>query len=48
MKAGEAGAIEAIVKAINTHIDDVDTCYRGCVALSDMTLDGKTPSIIMP
>ena len=41
MKAGAAGAIEAVVKAINTHIDNVDVCEKGCDALMWMTANGK-------
>ena len=42
-KAGAAGGIEVVVKAINTHIDDVDVCYNGCGALMNMTSNnGKT------
>ena len=37
MKAGTAGGIEAIVKAINTHIDNVDVCEWGCSALWNVT-----------
>ena len=39
MKAGAAGGIEAIVKAVNTHIDNSDVCYSGCAALFSMTFD---------
>ena len=41
MKAGAAGGIEAVVKAINTHINNADVCYRGCGALCNMTVNGK-------
>ena len=41
MKAGAAGGIEAVVKAINTHIDNVDVCKLGCGALRNMTVNGK-------
>ena len=37
MKAGTAGGIEAVVKAINTHIDNDDVCESGCGALWNMT-----------
>ena len=33
MKAGAEGGIEAIVKAINIHINNSDVCRRGCSAL---------------
>ena len=42
MKAGAEGGIEAVVKAINTHIGDVDVCEKGCEALYNMiTNNGK-------
>ena len=37
MKAGAAGCIEAVVKAINTHINNAGVCDRGCGALNNMT-----------
>ena len=36
VKAGAAGGIDAVVKAINTHSDDADVCYNGCDALNSM------------
>ena len=43
MKAGAAGGIEAVVKTINRHINNVSVSYRGCSALCNMTADnGKT------
>ena len=39
VKAGAAGGIETIVKAINTHINNHDVCKQGCGALSSMTKD---------
>ena len=33
--------MEAVVKAINTHIKNADVCYRGCGALWNMTFNGK-------
>ena len=36
MKAGAAGGIEAVVKAINTHIDNAGVCKWGCGALWSM------------
>ena len=37
------GGIEAIVKAINTHIDNAGMCEQGCWALRNMTFnDGKS------
>ena len=41
MKAGTAGGIEAVVKAINSHIDNVNVCYAGCGALWNMTKDNS-------
>ena len=45
MKAGAAGGIEAVVKAINTHINNADVCEKGCGALNNMTLNGKNTYI---
>ena len=43
MKAGAAGGIEAVVKAINTHIGNAGVCENGCGALRSMTKStGKT------
>ena len=39
MKAGTAGGIEAVVKAISTHIGDPGVCYIGCAALWSMTFN---------
>ena len=33
----EAGLIETVVKAINTHINNADVCEMGCAALWNMT-----------
>ena len=41
MKAGTTGGIEAVVKAINTHINIFDVCEQGCGALWNMTANGK-------
>ena len=41
MKAGAAGGVETVLKAINTHIDDTDVCENGCGALRSMALNGK-------
>ena len=49
MKAGVAGGIEAVVKAINTHIDSPDVCEKGCSALWNMTVNnGKTSDKTKP
>ena len=37
VKAGAAGGIEAVVKAINTHIKNAGVCHFGCGALWCMT-----------
>ena len=37
VKAGTAGGIEAVVKAINAHIDNPGVCRTGCGALWNMT-----------
>ena len=43
MKAGAEGGIDAVVKAINTHIENADVCYAGCGTLYNMTANnGKT------
>ena len=36
MKAGAAGGIEAVVKAINTHINNAGVCEKGCATLYNM------------
>ena len=46
MKAGAAGGIEAVVKAINTHIDNADVCKQGCGALKNMTLNNGKNIVI--
>ena len=43
MKAGAAGGIEAVVKAINTHINNAKVCENGCGALRNMAANGKNP-----
>ena len=43
MRAGATGGIEAVVKAINTHINNAGVCKNGCDALANMTKDnGKS------
>ena len=39
MKAGATGGIEAVVKAISTHISDASVCQKGCGALKSMALN---------
>ena len=38
-KAGEAGGIDVVVKAINTHINNADVCTSGCCTLMDITIN---------
>ena len=47
VKAGTAGGIEAVVKAMNTHINNPGVCYQGCGALWNMTVNGKTLIILI-
>ena len=44
MKAGAAGGIEAVVKAINTHINNAGVCVQGCGALLNMTINNSKKS----
>ena len=37
VKAGAAGGIETVVKAINTHIKSSEMCEIGCAALWNIT-----------
>ena len=39
MKAGATGGIDAVVKTINTHINNAGVCCAGCVALWNMTIN---------
>ena len=41
MKAGRIGGIEAVVKAINTHINNVKVCKSGCGMLGNTLANGK-------
>ena len=41
MKAGECGAIEAILDAMKAHPNNADVCEQGCRALVNITVDGK-------
>ena len=41
IKAREAGAIEAIVNAMNEHIKNGAVCENGCGALMSITINGK-------
>ena len=38
---GTAGGIEAVVKAINAHIDDPIICETGCNILGNIALNSK-------
>ena len=40
-KAGAEKGIEAVVEAINSHIDNVHVCCAGCAVLSTMAINGK-------
>ena len=42
MRAGAARGIEAVVKAINTHIANAGVCEKGCGALRNMADNGKS------
>lgn len=44
-EAGEAGAIEAILKAIDENIRDGSVCENGCGALWNIALNSKITSI---
>lgn len=37
--ARNAGGIEAVVKVINEHIDDLNVCLSGCAALGSINDD---------
>ena len=39
VRVGATGGIEAVVKAINTHIDNDDVCEFGCGALWNVTVN---------
>ena len=41
MRAGECGAIEAIVSAMKTHIDNSGVCENGCWALENIARNGN-------
>ena len=41
IKAGKAGAIEVVIKAIGTHTSNKRICEKGCRALSNLTSNGK-------
>ena len=42
VKTGAAGGIEAVIKAIYTHISNAGVCKNGCAALWSMAFNGKT------
>ena len=37
MKGGDTGGVEAVVKAIRTHISNVGVCEQGCGTLNSIT-----------
>ena len=39
VKAVAAGGIDAIVRAMNTHINNADVCEYGCCALCNMAIN---------
>ena len=41
VKAGSAGGIEIVVKAINAHIKNVNVCRRGLGALLNMSANNS-------
>ena len=41
VRAGEAGAIDVILNAMRTHINNADICKWGCGALMRITVNGK-------
>ena len=42
VKAEAAGGIEAVVRAIGTHINNAGVCECGCGVLFVITVNGKT------
>ena len=46
MKVGTAGGIDAVVKAINTHINNADVCKSGCDALRNMAFNNGKNTVI--
>ena len=42
VEAGRAGAIEAIVSAMKTHINNAGVCEQGCGALRNITVNGTS------
>ena len=42
VKAGRAGAIDAIVSAMKTHSDNAGVCEQGCRALRNITVNGTS------
>ena len=41
VKAGGCGAIEVIVSAMKTHMNNAGVCEKGCRALCNITVNGK-------
>ena len=46
MKAVTVGGIEAVIKAINSHVHNPDVCENGCYALYNMIFDNGKKTII--
>ena len=42
VKAGRAGAIDVIVSAMKTHINNAGVCEHGCGALRRITVNGTS------
>ena len=42
VKAGRAGAIDAIVSAMKTHSNNAGVCDAGCGALKNITVNGTS------
>ena len=40
-KAGECGAIEVILSAMKTHMNNAGVCEAGCGVLGNITVNGK-------
>lgn len=47
VKAGECGAIDAIVNTMKTHINNADICYRGFRALLNITSNNGKADIVI-
>ena len=47
MRAGTAGGIEAVLKAIDAHMDRVDLCRQGCAVLYSLTINNCKNNMIV-